>query len=107
MTITTSQLQTVCNDLVVILQKRLPNQDPDLVKLIGQQYFMGSLSRMVSAAKFLKEKKEGAVDLAEQDLYFTLTYPEEIDPKQVELIKEESGKILAGCLQSFKSSLIS
>ncbi|MBF0286961.1 MAG: hypothetical protein HQM14_04015 [SAR324 cluster bacterium] len=105
MPITTSQLQTVCHDLVAILQKKLPDQDPDLVKLIGQQYFMGSLSRMVSAAKFLEEQKKGIADLTNHDLYFTLAYPEEIDQKHVELIREESAKILAGCLHALKGNL--
>lgn len=98
MAIQTEQLQKVCDDLVAMLKPRLPEQDSDLVELIGQQYFMGTLSRLVSLSNSMD--KQQAVDLKSQDLHFTLSFPEEIDPKAVQAIRDEATSIMATCLES-------
>ena len=61
MTLNTADLQRVCVDLVEVLKLKLchpasrsstgNDPHPDLVELIAQQYFMGTLSRLISIAK--------------------------------------------------------
>lgn len=101
MPLQTKNLQKICDDLVAILQQKLPEQDPHLVSLIGQQYFMGTLSRLLSLSKWMEENQE-LPDLQRQDLHFSLTYPEEIDPAQVETIRHEAAMILAACFGALK-----
>ena len=107
MTINTSQLQKVCNDLVDILKNQLPEMDPDLVELISQQYFMGTLSRLISLSKLMEEQGEQTPELSRQDLNFTLTYPEGTDLAHIETIRKEAAILLAKCLDSLKNGLIS
>ncbi len=105
MAITTAHLQKVCNDLVSILKQQLPDNDPDLVELIGQQYFMGTLSRMVSLSKLMEEQGVATPDLDRQDLHFTLTYPEDADLAEIETIRQQAVALLGKCLNSLQSGL--
>jgi len=105
MTITTAHLQNACNDLVSILKQQLPDADPDLVELIGQQYFMGTLSRMVSLSKLMEVQGSATPDLNRQDLHFTMTYPEDADLAEIETIRQQAAALLGKCLNSLKNGL--
>jgi len=105
MAIKTEQLQHVCNDLVNLLKNRLTDYDPNLVELVGQQYFMGALSRLISLSKQI-EAEEKPYNLDKQDLHFSISYPEGVDSLQVDVIRKESTKIMAECMELVKSSLV-
>ncbi|MBF0277719.1 MAG: hypothetical protein HQM13_08015 [SAR324 cluster bacterium] len=105
MAITTSQLQKICTDLVEVLKNQLPDNDPDLVELIGQQYFMGTLSRMISLSKILDEQGSSSPELSRQDLRFNLTYPEDADLAEIEAIRQHAAVLLGKCLDALKNDL--
>lgn len=105
MAIKTDQLQLVCNDLVNLLKSRLQDYDPNLVELLGQQYFMGTLARLISLSEQMKIEGK-SYDIKKQDLHFSLTYPEGVDPIQLDMIRKESAKIMASCIEVVKDSLL-
>ena len=111
MTLKTDALQQVCDDLVYALKLKLCNPanssarhdlHPDLVELIAQQYFMGTLSRLISLEKSVGIDHTPQ-DLESQDLHFNLSFPEDIDVAQVEIIRKEAAVLLARCFNSLKT----
>lgn len=101
----TEQIEKVCKDLVEILIQQLPDQAPELVTFIGQQYFMGTLSRLVSLAKLMAAQAGEVPDLNRQDLHFALTYPADADLAQIEIIRKEAALLLAKCFDTLKENL--
>ena len=113
MTLNTADLQRVCVDLVEVLKLKLchpanrsstgNDPHPDLVELIAQQYFMGTLSRMISLAKSVGNDQT-LIDLECQDLRFSLSFPEETDVAQVEDIRNKAAILLAQCFNALKTT---
>ena len=113
MTLKKADLQRVCDDLVGVLKRKLCHPanrssvrndlHPGLVERIAQQYFMGTLSRLISLANSMEEDQLH-LDLASQDLHFKLSFPEDTDVAQVELIRKEAAILLAQCFSALKKS---
>lgn len=104
MAIKTEQLHLICSDLVALLKQRVPQQNADLVELVGQQYFMGTLSRLISLSKHI-ETGGAPTSLKNLDLHFALSFPEEVNEVDVQAIRQEATVVLSECLQSLQQSL--
>ena len=113
MTLKTADLQQVCDDLVDVLKQKLchpanrsstgNDPQPDLVEMIGQQYFMGTLSRLISLSNSAGNDQT-LLELERQDLRFTLSFPEDTDVAQVEVIRKAAALLLARCFNSLNTT---